>query len=140
FERRRMKAKLAVRSSKTGLKIGLFKKHTHEVLSIPNCLVHHPAINEVVALIRQEVRAQGILPYEENSGSGLLRYLQLFVDRNTRKVQLTLIVNAKKTTTQLKVFCQELLKSDLWHSLWLNFHPAKSNRVLGEVWQHIAGE
>ena len=26
------------------------------------------------------------------------------------------------------------------HSLWLNFHPISSNRVLGEKWQLIAGE
>ncbi|HSX26618.1 MAG TPA: hypothetical protein VLE89_06400 [Chlamydiales bacterium] len=134
FAHTRYKAKLAVRP---GPAIGLFKKNTHEVLSIPHCHTHHPAINRAVALIKQALAIHPIAPYQENPPSGLLRYIQLFVDRATHKIQLVLILNHQ---THLQDFCRTLLQHDLWHSIWLNFHPDPTNRILGDQWQLIHGE
>ncbi len=132
FSQTRYKAKLAVR---TGPKIGLFKKGTHEVLSIPHCLVHHASINRAVARIQEEMIRHSIRPYEENPPSGTLRYVQLFVERATGKIQLALVA-----TQELSSFCAALLKYDLWHSIWLNIHPRATNQVLGDTWIHIHGE
>ena len=133
----RYKAKLAVRP---GPEIGLFRKHSHEVVSIPHCKVHHPSINQGAALVKKEIEASGIPLYRETPPSGLLRYIQLFACRETGKIQLVLVLNAASRTPEIDAFCRSLLKHDLWHSLWLNFHPAESNRVLGGAWLQIAGE
>jgi tRNA/tmRNA/rRNA uracil-C5-methylase (TrmA/RlmC/RlmD family) len=132
FDQTRYKAKLAVRP---GPEIGLFKKHTHEVLSIPHCLIHHASINRAVALIREELIGQKVPLYRENPPSGILRYLQFFVDRQTGLIQLTLIA-----TQSLDSFCKSLLKYDLWHSIWLNIQPTQTNRILGDTWHKIYGE
>lgn len=132
FSQTRLKAKLAVRP---GPQIGLFKKQTHDVISIPHCLVHHPSINHAIAVLKEEILRQNIPLYRENPPSGILRYIQLFVERSTGRVQLTLVV-----TQELALFCKSLLKYDLWHSIWLNVHPVASNRVLGDFWQHTYGE
>src|SRR5690606_19506453 len=29
---------------------------------------------------------------------------------------------------------------DLWHSIWINHHPARSNRILGDAWHLFSGE
>lgn len=141
FDQTRFKAKLAVRSKgSSGFEIGLFKKGTHEVLSIPECKVHHPAINRAISIIQEELIHHNITPYRENPPSGLLRYLQLFADKETGRIQLVLIVNSIQSNQALDHFCQDLLKHDLWHSVWLNFHPALSNRVLGDEWKLVHGE
>jgi 23S rRNA (uracil1939-C5)-methyltransferase len=132
FLETRFKAKLAVR---TGPEIGLFKKNSHECLSIPHCLVHHRSINEAVSLIRQEMIAQKITPYQENTSVGSLRYLQLFVERQTGKIQLVLV-----TREDLSSFCKSLLKYDLWHSIWQNIQKESSNRILGDQWELMSGE
>ncbi len=137
FPATRYKAKLAVRP---GPKIGLFRKHSHEVISIPDCMVHHPSINQGVELIKNEIEAHRLPPYQETPPSGLLRYVQLFACRETGKIQLVLVLNATRMTPEIDAFCKSLLKNDLWHSLWVNFHPAASNRVLGDAWLKIAGE
>lgn len=124
FSQTRLRAKLAVRSE-----IGLFKKGTHDVISIPHCLVHHPSINRAAALIRE----LKVPPYQESPPGGILRYIQLFVEQSTGRIQLTLVATQKFDYTPL-------LKHDLWHSIWLNIHPAASNRVLGEEWHLVHGE
>ncbi len=134
FEQTRLKAKLAVRA---GPEIGLFKKNTHDVISIPKCLVHHSSINQAVAILKEEIVRHKIAPYQENPSRGMLRYVQLFVERATNQVQLALVLNGDQAPID---FCESLLKYDLWHSIWLNFHPISSNRVLGDSWQLISGE
>jgi len=136
FERTRLKAKLAVDPDG---KLGLFKKHTHDVIPIPDCLIHHEAINKASSILRTEIIRQNLSIYSEKSGLGLVRYVQFFVERETDKVQLTVVVNQSKITPDLQLFCQSLLKYDLWHSIWINFHPKASNTILGRSWELFNG-
>jgi 23S rRNA (uracil1939-C5)-methyltransferase len=133
FSQTRLKAKLAVRM---GPEIGLFKKHTHDVISIPDCLVHHAAINRAVSIIKEEIIRQNVIPYREKPPGGVLRYVQMFVERATNKIQLTLVANGG----DLKSFCNALLKHDLWHSIWINSQTESTNRIFGESWKLIHGE
>ncbi len=131
FSQTRFKAKLAVRP---GPHIGLFKRNTHEVISIPHCQVHHPSINKAVSILNEEIVRHNIIPYQENH-TGALRYIQLFADRASHQIQLTLI-----TTQPLpSPFIQSLLKHNLWHSIWINHHPDANNCILGPSWQHLYG-
>lgn len=132
FSQTRLKAKLAVRP---GPQIGLFKRNTHDVVPIPHCLVHHPSINRAISLIRQEIIAQNLPIYCEKTHTGTLRYIQLFVERSTGRIQLTLIAQ-----NHLHAFCQSLLKYDLWHSIWVNIQNQPTNRILGDSWHLIHGE
>lgn len=43
------------------------------------CRVHHPSINRAVAAVRAGMEACGIKPYDEATGTGDLRYIQLTV-------------------------------------------------------------
>jgi tRNA/tmRNA/rRNA uracil-C5-methylase (TrmA/RlmC/RlmD family) len=137
FDQSRYKAKLAVRP---GPKIGLFQKNSHRVISIPECKVHQTSINLAVRWVESAIHSSKISLYDEASSSGLLRYLQLFVQRETGLIQLTVVVNAPLPNPELEHFCEELLKTGPWHSIWLNFHPGTSNRVLGESWKLVFGE
>ncbi len=122
----RLRSKLAVR----GDKIGLFREHSHEVLPIPCCLVHHPLINEVSQLIH--------LPgYDEKSHTGLLRYIQLDVVENSVCVALSL--NTQQLDKQTDRYLSQLVENPLIHSLWTNFNPHKTNTIFSSKWQHISG-
>jgi tRNA/tmRNA/rRNA uracil-C5-methylase (TrmA/RlmC/RlmD family) len=137
FESTRLKAKLAVRKS---AKIGLFKKGTHEVIDIPNCLVHHPSINQAVLFLRQKILEENIPLYAEASTTPSLRYIQLFVDRKTNLIQLTLVLNGSATTPEFDRFCNSLLSQDLWHSIWINFNISAQNQIFGPTWNLFWGE
>ncbi|HSX10366.1 MAG TPA: methyltransferase [Chlamydiales bacterium] len=134
FSQTRYKAKLAIRP---GPQIGLFKRNTHDVIPIPHCLVHHPAINRAAHLLQQAMTLHNLSAYSEATATGTLRYAQFFVDRATSLVQLTLIIN---DTHNLQPLLDTLSTHDLWHSIWLNHQPKSTNTILGSTFQLIQGE
>lgn len=138
----RCRAKLAVRGTAQYPLIGLFAKGSHQVIDMPQCCMHHPAINQAAEAVRQWIRDQAIAPYDESAGTGTLRYLQLAVDRATNRIQLTLVLNqdanAKTLLLPLKALWEQ--HHGLWHSLWLNFNTRRDNVIFSGSWQLLYGE
>ena len=134
----RVKAKLAVRGQLGNPLIGLFKERSHDVLKIPFCKVHNPLINESIELIRQSMIKENIEPYDEIKNKGILRYIQLVVNRQTNTVQLSLIVNSLEGALKLANFLQNE-KPSLWHSIWINVNIGQTNRILGDEWIFVSG-
>jgi hypothetical protein len=85
----RTHAKLAVRAAESGAALlGLFSRGSHQVVPVPRCRVHHPAINEALAALEAELQLpDAVSAYSETQSSGTLRYVQLSVERSTERVQ-----------------------------------------------------
>ena len=133
----RCRAKLAVRGSIEKPIIGLFKEKSHEALDIPNCQVHHPAINRAAAILRTWIQENNIEPYEEKTGLGSLRYVQMTVERATSKVQLVLVFNQTKEK-EIENLWED--HKDLWHSIWINQNKRRDNIIFGEQWKLVYGQ
>lgn len=136
----RTRAKLAVRGTSEVPLIGLYKRGTHDVVAIEECPLHHPAINKVALQLKALIQSQRIPPYQEPSQKGLLRYLQLFVERKSQKVQLALVVNSHSADAHLKSVVKQLYAEGGLHSIWLNFQPANTNKIFGDKWEFCEGE
>lgn len=140
----RMRAKLAVRGEGVNPEIGLFKKGTHDIISIPNCPMHHPLINSAVKILRDCMCKHKIIPYHEISSKGDLRYTQFVAQEKSNKIQLTLVFNAKDGEVlkrpQIASFLQDLSKDGLWHSIWINCNNKASNTIFGDFWFLYFGE
>lgn len=139
----RCRAKLAVRGSSNSPKIGLFKQGTHDVLDIPCCQMHHPQINRGAEILRKWIRQESIMPYNETTFSGTLRYVQLVVERSTKRIQASLVVNQAPDSRQLQGKLQKLGEMgwpDLWHSLWLNYNTRRDNVIFGQDWELYKGD
>lgn len=143
----RTQAKLAVapKSSswaRDGCEFGLYERGSHRVLPIPNCQVHHPAINRAVEALRSATAKTGTTAIEG------LRYVQLQVERLSGKIALTLIWNAatlKETQPQLSRLVKELTKSeaDLWHSIWCHCNNGTGNNIFNRnprSWHRLVGQ
>ena len=147
----RTQAKLAVSKKSSwgrdGCIFGLYERGTHDVLSIPNCSVHHPSINVAVEMLTKATERVRTTAYDEKTGLGLLRYVQCQVERSTNKVCLTLICNAEKykdTQPELSRLASELKKQnpDLWHSMWLHCNNSKGNSIFirgDDRWSKVDG-
>lgn len=140
----RYRAKLSVRGTKEKPLIGLFQEGTHTAIDIPLCKVHHPLINEAVNIVRGWIEMKAIVPYNETTGQGFLRYIELILDRKKQRVQLVLVVNQgqAKMTVEQKEAIKSLWKShfEKWHSVWLNFNERRDNVIFGGVWEKMYGE
>jgi tRNA/tmRNA/rRNA uracil-C5-methylase (TrmA/RlmC/RlmD family) len=137
----RQRARLAIRGRADAPKLGIFEAGTHRAVHIPRCLVHHPIINQVTAQVRDVLARQRVPTYSDQAHAGLMRYLQVVVERETELAQLTLVTNATSPAGLESVFAdlQSTIGSRL-HGLWWNGNPERQNTILGPHWEHIAGQ
>ncbi len=136
----RLRARLSVRGRAASPKIGIFQEGSHRIVDIPRCAVHHPVINEVVARVKQAIRATKTPPYAEGPHNGLLRGVQIAIERHSGRAQLVLIANSDTPEPLAPLI--EALREDMeapLHSLWWNGNPTRHNNILGPHWQHIDG-
>lgn len=134
----RTRAKLAVRQQgKERLVIGLFAQGSHTVVPIPHCPAHHPNINRAVALLLRHFKE--VHGYDEVSHQGLLRYIQLCVERGSGRVQLTLVLNSQSHDVERQALALYESDPSFWHSIWVNIQPGSTNTIFGKEWRKVAG-
>ncbi|KAL3644045.1 hypothetical protein CASFOL_011977 [Castilleja foliolosa] len=158
----RCRAKLAVRGSSTNPSIGLYEFGTHNAVDIPECQAHHPNINSAVDLLKQGMAELNIEPYDEDMGTGDLRYVQMAVTtHNTSlpaterykngKVQVSLVWNSRSENSssfrKLNALANymwikggPMKEAHLIHSIWANFQTSTNNVIFGNRWRHLLGE
>ncbi|KAG6541565.1 hypothetical protein Mapa_017087 [Marchantia paleacea] len=160
----RCRAKLAVRGTCDNPLIGLYEEGSHVVVDIPNCRTHHPRINAAVELVKDAIRTLGVEPYDEETQTGQLRYLQMVMttfnsslpatERYAEgKVQVTLVWNAREEKSVEAALLQPMadflwrkgglgrrVATPILHSVWANFQTTRTNIIFGGKWRHLLGE
>jgi 23S rRNA (uracil1939-C5)-methyltransferase len=137
----RVRARLAVRGRSNSPKLGIFQEGTHAIADIPKCTIQHPRINETARRVREAIRATGTAPYADRPHVGLLRYVQIVVERSTGRVQVVLVTN--DTTEESIVPMATALASVLGgplQGLWWNGNTERTNTIFGRDWKLLAGE
>lgn len=118
----------------------MFQLGTHRMVSIPNCIVQHPLINRVAAVVRRALVDADVTPYSEAAHRGLARYLQVVVERSSQTAQVVLVGNCP--TVAPLASCLDLIRERLGselHSLWFSAHCERSNAILGAEFQNWCG-
>jgi tRNA/tmRNA/rRNA uracil-C5-methylase (TrmA/RlmC/RlmD family) len=118
----------------------MFQLGTHRVVAIPHCVVQHPLINRVAAVVRRALVDADVAPYSEAAHLGLARYLQVVVERSSQTAQVVLVGNCPTVEPLAK--CLDLIREGLGgelHSLWFSAHCERSNAILGADFQHWCG-
>jgi tRNA/tmRNA/rRNA uracil-C5-methylase (TrmA/RlmC/RlmD family) len=136
----RHRARLAVRGRATSPKIGIFQEESHRITDIPRCVVHHPLVNAVAAAVKTAVRRTGVTLYGDRSHRGLLRYLQVVVERSSDTAQVVLVANdaSHRALDATADVVRAQLGSRL-HSLWWNGNTTGTNAILGPRWHCWTG-
>ncbi|KAG8366779.1 hypothetical protein BUALT_Bualt16G0003200 [Buddleja alternifolia] len=130
----RCRAKLAVRGSSMRPLIGLYEEGTHNVVDIPECQAHHPSINAAVDLLKRAMVELNIEPYDEDKGTGELRYVQMAV--TTYNTSLPASERYRNGTVQVSfVWNSRSESSPSFQKL-----NALANIIFGNRWRHLLGE
>jgi tRNA/tmRNA/rRNA uracil-C5-methylase (TrmA/RlmC/RlmD family) len=136
----RHRARLAVRGRATSPKIGIFQEDSHRITDIPRCVVHHPLVNAVAAAVKTAVRRTGVPLYGDRSHRGLLRYLQVVVERSSDAAQVVLVANDE--SHRALDATADVVRAELGrrlHSLWWNGNTTSTNAILGPRWHRWTG-
>ncbi len=136
----RKRSRLAVRGSSRRPQIGIFERGTHQVVDVPECVVHDPLINQVVDAFRRSIVSTATPVYQEPAHVGFVRYLQVVVERASRRAQVVVVANSRSADAiapLLSDFAQRLGPS--LHSLWFNGQTEQANHILGPHWERVQG-
>jgi tRNA/tmRNA/rRNA uracil-C5-methylase (TrmA/RlmC/RlmD family) len=136
----RHRARLAVRGRAGRPKIGIFAEGSHRVVDIPSCQIHHPLINEVGRALKACMRELGSSCYSDGAHAGLVRALQVTVERSSQSAQIVLVCNDRTPAAALPLLdgLRERL-GDRVHSTWWNGNAEVTNRILGDAFYHHSG-
>jgi tRNA/tmRNA/rRNA uracil-C5-methylase (TrmA/RlmC/RlmD family) len=137
----RTRARLAVRGRASSPKVGIFQTGTHRIADIPRCGIHHPAVNEVAAALRRAIRETGLAPYADRPHQGVLRYLQVALERATERAQVVLVGNCESPAPLVPAFAAlERALGDRLQGLFWNGNTERGNAILGPRWARISGD
>jgi tRNA/tmRNA/rRNA uracil-C5-methylase (TrmA/RlmC/RlmD family) len=110
----------------------MFELGTHRVVEIPHCSIHHPLINDVAAMVRRALVDAAVPTYSETAHAGLVRYLQVVVERRSQTAQVVLVANS--ATPEPLAPCLDRIRDlvgERLHSLWFNANCERTNAILG---------
>lgn len=127
----RTSAKLVFGRERGRVKLGLYRRGTHEVVDIGNCPVHHPLINRIATVVREEVQRQEIYVYNPERRTGLLRYLSVRVSSSTGKALVTLVTAMRdfRQVNQLAKWLQRHVPEVV--GVHQNINPGEGNAIFG---------
>ena len=136
----RNKAQYAVGADKNGKCIaGFFAPKTHRIVEAASCPLASSVFAPIVKTVIDYANQNGIAPYNEETGKGVLRHIYLRASREG-KVLLTLVVNQKSLADEEKLisFITEEHKNVV--GIYLNINTAKTNVICSDEYRHLFGD
>ncbi len=127
----RTNAKLVMGKAHGQVKIGLYRRGSHQIVDIGHCPLHHPLINKVVQVVREEVERQEVFIYNPEKKRGLLRYLLVKVSPEANKAMVTFVTAEKdfRQITHLAKWLQKKVPEVV--SVQQNVNASEGNVILG---------
>ena len=121
-------------------KIGVFSEGTHRVVDIPRCEIHHPLINRIALALKASIRELNLACYSDLAHAGLVRAIQVAVERSSQTAQVVLVCNAESPDSARPLLDALVRRVGVeLHSLWWNGNAELTNRVLGESFHQVSG-
>ncbi len=128
----RASAKLVFGRKREQVMIGLYQRGSHDVIDTGDCPVHHPLINRIIAVIREEVQRQGISVYSSRHQNGLLRYLLIRVSPENNKAMVTFVSNFRDLQQLPKLGKWLMRKVPEVVAVHQNVNSSAGNVILGQ--------
>lgn len=128
----RASAKLVFGRKREKVLIGLYRRGSHEVIDTADCPVHHPLINRIVNVVREEVQRQSISVYSPRHKNGLLRYLLIRVSPEHNKALVTFVTNFRDLQQLPKLGKWLIRKVPEVIGVHQNINSSSGNVILGQ--------
>lgn len=111
--------------------IGLFRPGTHDVVDLDDCPLHVPALRALLRDLRAELETSAIVPYDEATAAGDLRYVTARAAHLTSELMLTFVVRTP-IRQELRQLTQRLkARGHNIHAAHMNINTESGNAIYG---------
>lgn len=129
--RYRNKAQVPFGSDKGHICAGFYAGRTHDIIDSEDCLIAPEINNSIIREIKSFMEEYKIAPYNEETGTGIVRHALIRVGFHTGQILVCLVINADQLA-HADVLTQRLQKIPGMTSVCLNINKKKTNVILGE--------
>lgn len=118
-----------------GHRLGLYRRHSHDVVAMDRCLIAHPLANHILEAVTDLLPETGWAPWDEQTGSGLLRHvLARVAGPPGHEEALVVLVVSSLSVARLEKFREGLVaRVPQVVGLALNVNPQRTNVILGRT-------
>jgi len=135
----RNQAKLVARRDRHGLRLGVYRPGSHQVVDIRRCPVHHPLIGRTLEAVAEAVERFGIPIYDDRTHAGTLRYVMIRVSNWTKSAQI-ILVTRDRVLPRVRELVRTLQRVRGVASIIQNINAAPGNVILGREFRPLTRE
>ena len=136
----RNKAQFPVGRAKDGhIKIGFYAGHSHSIVEHEDCIIGNPVNAPIIAAVRQWMERYDVEPYDEKTGTGLVRHIFTRTAVSTGSTMVCLVINAKGIPRE-KELVTALSGIPGVTGICLNINRRNTNVIMGSAMKYIWGE
>ena len=111
---------------------GFYSERTHDIVPILDCSIQSKIANKLIVNVREFLRDNAILAYDENTGVGFLRHVIIRNSEKTGEVMVILVTNGENFDKKDEFVSFMLEKCPMIKSIMQNVNTKKTNVILGE--------
>ena len=138
--RYRNKAQFPIQKENGKLKIGFYKKKSHDVIDMDKCVIQHEINDKIIEILRNFIEKNNISVYDETTNKGLLRHIVTKIGFTTKEVMVVLVAT-KSEIPHIEEFVEELKeKVEGFKTLVINVNDKKTNVILGRKNINVYGD
>lgn len=89
----RNKASFPISGTAGNVRIGFYQPRSHELVDITTCPIQHPLIDKSLKVLREQINALQIPPYDESKHTGVLRHFVIRVAAGTGELLIVPVVH-----------------------------------------------
>lgn len=133
----RTTVKLVVSGTFSSPRIGIYRRHSHDVLDIANCPLHHPLVNTIVAAVKSGIKRGKVPVFSPSTGSGILRYLLIRVSESGDQA-MVIFVTARRSFNEIHHLAKHLKAAVPQVTVIAqNENSSSGNIILGEKFHFL---
>lgn len=135
----RARVKLVVRSTGGEVATGLYVPGTHRVIDISSCPVHPWPVNQAARYLKKKIADLGIVPYDERSDNGQLRYLDFRYSFARRELSVTLVTRHRDFPQGVALARSLSRKFPFVSGVVQNINEHRGNVIWGDRYRLLSG-
>lgn len=135
----RNKAQFPVGRDKNGkLAAGFYAARTHDIIPVQNCYLGVPQNQEVMERILAWMEQYGIEPYDEKTGTGLIRHILVRYGFRTKQVMVCVVINGTSLPKAAEL-TDRLAEIQGMASISISVNQRRDNVIMGETVKTLWG-
>lgn len=136
----RNKAQFPVGEGVNGVKLGFYKRETHDIVDIDSCIIQHEINDKVLEVVRYYMNQFNIKPYNEKTGEGIIRHVLTKTAFKSGDVMVVIITNGSKLPHKKELIHALTNNIPQVKSIVQNINSTRGNRILGNTSKTLYGE